>query len=201
MSQSAEPTVAVCCVDRMNEEAAGILNRADALRLFMPDASRQTPEAREVVEQAYDWVKAAERHFKTWPPGDALKLADAYELMHRIAFNLPANTDYVNKIVLQAFRAMLQGDTTVDQYILYKAIETRARRRDPAFLDAPLDWLSRTLAHWHAQAKQRFAAASLTDDDIQSIATILLSADLTPFEGRNQLQFKRTLAAQYLATP
>ena len=124
-------------------------------------------------------------------------MTDAYDLMHRIAYNQPADKETINKIILKAFDVLIHGDKNIDQYVLFKAIERRARQREQAFLDKPLTWIFRSLDEWHKQAVKGFDRTSLSDYDILSRVNILFDADLFAFEGRNQKAFKLHLAEQY----
>ncbi len=179
------------------EEASRIINRADDLRLFLNDTSRQSREAIEIVRLASEWVKTVESGFNSYTPGDALLLTDHYDLMHRVAFRLPADKKVLDRIILRAFDARIHGDKSVDEYILYKAVERRIWQREKAFLDKPLTWLSLSLGEWHKQALKGFDHAELSDYDIISRVNILLNTDLTAFEGRNQQSFKQRLFNQY----
>lgn len=179
------------------EEASLIINRADDLRLFMNDTSRQSREAREVVRLASEWVKTIENGSNSYTPGEALLLVDHYDLMHRVAFRLPADKEVLNRIILRAFDARIHGDKSVDEYILYKAVERRIWQREKAFLDKPLTWLGLCISEWHKQALKGFDRSELSDYDIISRVNILLNTDLTAFEGRNQQSFKQRLFNRY----
>ncbi len=120
-------------------------------------------------------------------------MTDAYDLMHRIAYNQPANKETINKIILKAFDAMIHGDKQVDQYVLFEAIERRAHQREQAFLDKPLTWIFQCLDEWHKHAVKGFDRTALYDYDILSRVNILLDADLFTFDGRNQKTFKQRL--------
>lgn len=184
-------------LDKTIKEASRILNHANDILLFLPNTSRQTREAREVLQNAFDWVKTVKSRLKFYSIGDALKLTDAYELMHRIAYNQPANKETINKIILKAFDALIHGDKDVDQYVLFKAIERRVRQREQAFLDKPLTWIFQSLDGWHKQALKGFTRKTLSDYDILCRVNILLDADLFAFEGRNQQKFKQRLFDQH----
>lgn len=179
------------------EEASRILNRANDLRLFLNDTSRQSREAREVVRWASEWVRTVEGRFNTLVPGEALLLADHYDLIHRVAFRLPADKGVLDRIILRAFDARIHGDKSVDEYILYKAVERRVRQREKAFLNRPLTWLGLCISEWHKQALKGFDHTELSDYDILSRVNILLNTDLTAFEGHNQQSFKQQLFNRY----
>lgn len=179
------------------EEASRILNRADDLRLFLNDTSRQSREAGEVVRLASEWVRMVEGRFNSLTPGDALLLADHYDLMHMVAFRLPADKGILDRIIQSAFNARIHGDKSVNEYILYKAVERRILQREQAFLDKPLTWLVQCISEWHEQALEGFDHTELSDYDIISRVNILLDSDLTAFEGSNQQAFKQRLFNHY----
>lgn len=179
------------------EEASRILNRADDLRLFLNDTSRQSREAKEVVRLATEWVRMVEECFNSLTPGEALLLADYYALMHMVAFRSLADKALLDRIILNAFDARIHGDKSVNEYILYKAIECRVWQREQAFLDKPLTWLGLCISEWHKQALKGFAHTELSDYDIICRVNILLDTDLAAFEGRNQQDFKQRLFNHY----
>lgn len=179
------------------EEASQILNRANDLRLFLNDTSRQSREARKVVRLASAWLKTVEARIESYTPGEALLLTDSYDLLHRLALKIPADKELINRIILRAFDAQLHSDKSVDEYILYKAVERRIWQREKAFLDKPLAWLSLCISEWHKQALIGFDHTELSDYDILSRVNILLNTDLTAFEGRNQQSFKQQLFNRY----
>lgn len=186
-----------CCVDDMIEEASRIVEYANDIRLFLPNTSRQSREARTVMKKANDWVKTVDDLFESYTPGEALKITDAYDLMHRIAYNQPADKTVINKLILRAFDAMLYGDNDVDQYVLFRAIERRARQREQAFLVKPLTWVFHCLDEWHKQAVKGFDRTYLSDYDVLSRVNLLLDSDLCAFEVCNQQRFKQRLFNQH----
>lgn len=179
------------------EEASLIISRVDDLRLFLNETSRQSREAIEIVRLASEWVKTIESRFNSYTPGEALLLADHYDLMHRVAFRLPADKGVLDRIILRAFDARIHGDKSVDEYILYKAVERRIWQREKSFLDKPLTWLGLCINEWHKQALKGFDHTELSDYDIISRVNILLNTDLTAFEGSNQQTFKQRLFNRY----
>lgn len=124
-------------------------------------------------------------------------IINAYDLMHRIAYNKPSNNETINRIIFKSFDALIHGAKDVDQYVLFKAIERCVRRREQAFLDKPLTWIFQCLDEWHKQAVKDFDRTYLSDYDILSRVNILLDVYLFAFEGRNQQKFKQQLAEQH----
>lgn len=179
------------------EEASRILNRANDLRLFLNDTSRQSREAREVVRLASAWLKTVEARIESYTPGEALLLTDSYDLLHRLALKIPADKEFINRIIFRAFDARIHGDKSVDDYVLYQAVERRIWQREKSFLEKPLTWLSLCISEWHKQALKGFDHTELSDYDILSRVNILLNTDLTAFEGRNQQSFKQQLFNRY----
>lgn len=128
---------------------------------------------------------------------DAFMVTSAYDLAHRFAYATPADHKLLNRYILGAFDSMIHGDKSVDEYAMHQAISQAIRRRDPAYFDKPLIWLTITDERWYNEAKRGFDTTTLSDYDIISRVSILLRTDLTAYEGRNQAQFKQTLASRH----
>lgn len=184
-------------VDKAIEEATRIFARANELKLFLSDASWQTLEVRKLVGRAAGWINTVRKRLDSYSAGEALKLTEAYDLMQRIAFKQPADKNFINKIILHAFEAMIHGDKDVDEYMMYKAISRAVSQREKDFFDKPLTWICLCLDIWYKQAIDGFDRTKLTDYDILSRVNILLEADLTAYEGRHQQQFKQHLFARH----
>ena len=184
-------------VDETIEEATRIFACANEYRLFLSDASWQTREARKLVGRAACWVNIVRSRLDSYSYGEALKLAEVYDLMQRIAFKLPADKGFSNKIILSAFDAMIHGDREVDQYMMYKAIVRAVHQREKDFFDKPLTWVCLCLDIWYRQAIEGFDRVKISDYDILSRVNILLEADLTAYEGSRQQQFKQCLFEQH----
>lgn len=172
---------------------ARILDRANELKLFLPETSRQSRDAIRLIREATTWVNNVKSHIESHSAGDALSLIDAFDLVHRIACLQPADRTLVNGIILRAFEARIHGDKTVDEYMLYRAIHSRIIRQDKAFFDRPLTWLCLTLGCWHKEAVGGYDKTHLPVYDIINRASILMEADLYAYEGRNQKAFKQHL--------
>lgn len=175
--------------------AAQIIGKAEELGLFQPHASRQSREALRLIADASAWIRSVTDCLNAYTPGEALRIADAYDLIHRIAHRRPASQQTLGNIALRAFDARLKGDSTVDEYDLYRAIQSAINRKEKAFLGRPLSWLCSRLERWHREAAKGYSRTALSDYDILSRATILLQTDLYAFEGSRQADFKRRLAA------
>lgn len=182
-------------VDSLVDSASRILDRANELDLFLPGTSRQSRNAMQLIREAATWANNVKRHFDSFSPGEALSLIYFFDLTHRIAYQQPADRVLVNDIILRAFEARIHGDTTIDEYFLYRAIHDRIINKDKAFLDRPLTWLCLTLDRWHKEARAGYGKTSLPAYDIINRASILMEADLYAYEGRNQRTFKQHLAA------
>lgn len=193
---------------------------------IIADAARRgLPASPALHHAAKAWIDAVDTHIAGMSAADALAVIVHYDILHRIARGTAAPADTLNRHILAAFRAMTHGDTTVDQYTLFSAIsDALNRRRDPAYLGAPLQWYSTTLARWHSQLSPRSKAAApansgeaasdgeatqsnrsgeaatdgeATDYDIARRIDLLLHEDLTAFEGANQPAYKSALRSIY----
>lgn len=173
---------------------------------IIADASSSgLPASPALHHAAKAWIDAVDTHITDMSPADALTVIVHYDILHRIARGTAAPADTLNRHILAAFRAMTHGDTTVDQYTLFSAIsDALNRRRDPAYLGAPLQWYSTTLARWHRQLSPRGEAthpshsgeAAPSDYDTARRIDLLLHEDLTAFEGTNQPAYKSHLQSR-----
>lgn len=177
------------------ECASRILDKANELKLFLPETSRQSREAMRLIREATTLVNNVKSHIESFSAGETLSLIDTFDLVHRIASLQPADRTLVNGIILRAFDARIHGDKTVDEYMLYRAIHARIIRKDKAFFDRPLKWLCQTLGGWHKEAIGGYDKTCLSVYDIINRASILMDADLYAYEGSNQAMFKQHLAA------
>lgn len=185
-------------VDEINGFAYALINAGNSIGLYLSATPLQSREAIQIYQTAKGWTNTVRRQLSTMRPGDALRLIDSYEFMHRIAFQCPAKPEELNKVKLAAFDAMIHGDKSVDEYIMFRAIRNAVRQRDKAFFDKPLTWSCISEERWHKEALLGFDRTRLSDYDIINRVTILLESDLYAYEGRNQDQFKKSLAEQYL---
>ncbi len=181
-------------IDEVIGAASQTIEKANELGLFMSKSSRQSREAVQLIRETAVWLINVKNRIDSYSAADALRLADVFDIMHRIASQRPADTTFINRIVLRAFEARIHGDKTVDEYILYRAIKAAVNRRDKAFLSRPLDWLCISEERWYNEATLGYEHTVLSAYDIINRSSILLESDLFAYEGRNQMEFKRQLA-------
>lgn len=180
-------------VDVVTESASQMLSSANELGLFMTQTSRQSVNARRFVEDATVWILNVRKQIDSYPVGKALALIYVYDLLYRVTYQRPADRGFVNGIILKALEARIHGDTTVDEYELYRAIRSGIDRKDKAFFGRPLQWLCLTEESWYNEAIKGYDRSRLSDYDILNRAAILLETDLFAFEGSNQTAFKHRL--------
>ena len=180
-------------IDIVTESASQMLASANELGLFMTQTSRQSVNARRFVEDATVWISNVRKQIDSYPVGKALALIDVYDLLYRVTYQRPADRSFVNGIILKAFEGRIQGDKSVDESELYRAIRSGIDRKDKAFFGRPLHWLCLTEESWYNEATKGYDRSRLSDYDILNRATILLETDLFAFEGSNQTAFKRRL--------
>lgn len=191
-------------IDEVIGAASQTIEKAHELGLFMSKSSRQSSEAISLIGETTVWINNVKRRIDSYSAADALRLADLFDFMHRIASQRPADTTFINRIILRAFDARIHGDKTVDEYILYRAIRAAVNRRDKAFLGRPLDWLCISEEQWYNEASLGYEHTTLSAYDIINRTSILLESDLFVYEGLNQMEFKRQLAEntrRYLDNP
>ena len=208
--------------DQANRLASHLLYQADQLRLTLPGAPPQSREAATLITRCRHWLTAVHDRMAHYTPGDALLLTDTYDIIHRLVHQQPADPSFLNPIRLRALEARIHGDTTVDEYTLYRVIDAAVRRRDPLFLGRPLHWLTLTLDRWYHRLKKQinsFPSGGTTasapfkiqnskskiplvsDYDTQMMVSLLLTADLSAYEGPRQAAFKQRLRTQYIESP
>ena len=141
------------------------------------------------------WIEKAEQSLPGYTPGEALETIVAYDFIHRLAYNAAPIPDLIDRHVLRAFEAMLQGDATINKFTLFRRISFGLQRKSPLYTGRPLKWQSHQLARWHKEIKNSLNNES-NKEDIEKIS-ILLESDLFPFEGTNEVAFKQTLFAAH----
>lgn len=182
----------VCDFVKLLCRVAGNLGMAAAD--FKP--SKETNEVKQIA------VKVVRKLDETMPRmtiGDAFCVVPAYDLAFRFGYLTQPNYKALDKYTLAAFDAMLHGDKSIDQYAMYRAVADGMRRRNPAFFDRPLTWLTTIEGQWYNESKRGFDPRVLHDYDIHNRVDILLSADLMAYEGRNQSTYKKSLLTRYRA--
>lgn len=168
-----------------------ILAHANQSGIIGGTASRQSREVIHITETAKRWVNGVKYMLPEMSVADAFKLVDLYDLIHRIGFRKPADTSFIDKLILDAFDARIHGDKSVDEYSLYYAIDIQIRKKNRKFLDKPLRWLSISLDRWYRDFKNN-DWMELSDYDILRQCCVLLRADLFVFDA-NQDDFKKKL--------
>lgn len=145
------------------------------------------------------WLSNALTRLPTLPPGQALDIILRYDYIYRITYHRPPSNDLTDHYILQAFEAHIKGDTTIDQYTLYRAIDTPIRQARDGYLDRPLQWWATSLDRWYRQATgTRKPPPDETLYDHLSQTAILLQADLWAYRPTDQRQFKQQLAQRHL---
>lgn len=146
---------------------------------------------------AKEWVKEIRLRIASMPVSDALEVIQTFDLVHRIAYGKAADVDFINKYTLKAFEARIHGDQTVNEYTLFRQIAVGLNRRDPAYLDRPLEWYTLSLDRWYKEFSGAERPRQLSVYDTIQQVNILLESDLWAYETRNQLIFKRQLFNRY----
>lgn len=159
--------------------------------LSSPSTGRSAMSSK-IVAIARNWIDSVDTRISDMTPGDALLLIEAYGLMYRLAYRGAAPQDYVDKYKLAAFDALIHGDKTVDQYILYRTIQCEIRSRNKKYADKPLLWSSVTLDRWHADCRHGISWKAQTDYDALQQAATLIGENLFVYESKPDA-FKKKL--------
>ena len=155
--------------------------------------SCQAPESRDLRRTAVETVSRFDGCLPEMSPADGLKVIQAYDLAHRLAYKVGGNPKLINSCVLGAFDALLHGDKAVDEYSMYREIDRKLHQRDSLYFDKPLTWNCLSTEHWFRTIGDRTAS----DYDTVSRVSILLSADLFECVGSDQEQYKFSLFGEY----
>lgn len=141
-------TVDFCNADEICNFANLTMQVASEAGMFLVQAS-YSREQREIRATAEEWVRRVEASIDTMTAGDALSVIYIFDLIHRIAYGKPAKTDYLDRYRLGAFEAFIRGDKSVDRYELFHALSDEIAKRNKAYFDRPLKWISLCLDRWH----------------------------------------------------
>ncbi|MDE6682022.1 MAG: hypothetical protein K2J87_01185, partial [Muribaculaceae bacterium] len=201
-------------IDFLNPEEA---NRyALLLCLATREATRLIPDGNlsaisTIRRAAKTWIAEIDSRIDTYPPSEALKTANSYDFIHRLAYNAPPIPAIIDRQVFRALdeeikRSNKQGkegtrSERIDPYLLFRLIDNGIKRNDPKYFGRPLKWQSLKLTSWYKEIKATPLASSYNSDlsnnfhlsdKIEKLA-LLLQSDLTAYEGHNQTAFKRHL--------
>ena len=200
------PTISIPAIERIDfsssEEA---IRYAMLLCIASREAATLIPSGNlssitRIRRSSRQWIEKAEQSLPGYTPGEALETIVAYDFIHRLAYNAAPIPDLIDRHVLRAFEAMLQGDATINKFTLFRRITFGLRRKSPLYTGRPLKWQSHQLARWHKEIKNSLKNQrdintpnnQSNKEDIEKIS-ILLESDLLPFEGTNEAVFKQTL--------
>ena len=200
------PTISIPAIERIDfsssEEA---IRYAMLLCIASREAAALIPSGNlssitRIRRSSRQWIEKAEQSLPGYTPGEALETIVAYDFIHRLAYNAAPIPDLIDRHVLRAFEAMLQGDATINKFTLFRRITFGIRRKSPLYTGRPLKWQSHQLARWHKEIKNSMKNQrdinnpnnQSNKEDIEKIS-ILLESDLFPFEGTNEVAFKQTL--------
>ena len=200
------PTISIPAIERIDfsssEEA---IRYAMLLCIASREAAALIPSGNlssitRIRRSSRQWIEKAEQSLPGYTPGEALETIVAYDFIHRLAYNAAPIPDLIDRHVLRAFEAMLQGDDTINKFTLFRRITFGLRRKSPLYTGRPLKWQSHQLARWHKEIKNNLNHQrdintpnnQTNKEDIEKIS-ILLESDLFPFEGTNEAVFKQTL--------
>lgn len=160
-------------------QAREIFARANALQLHDPATPRSARSA-QLRHEASRWLDLATDTPAPQTATAALQMAQAIDLIHRIANSLPAPAALTNPLILCAFEAHVHGDQSITAYDLFPHIESALRRKDPAYFGRPLVWHSLQVTAWLRNFRNPRRPA-IKGDDLRHQARLLLQTDLTPY--------------------
>ena len=181
-------------VEALKSLATRICETANSAGIFLhegdPDRDRATIKL--TRRCAKDWLKAIRKNIDAMSEADALELLPSFDTLHRVAYGMAADSEFINRHVMAAFESRIRGNKDVDPYALYRQISAGLRRRDPIYFGRPLAWQTNILDRWYKEAVSYNQEAIY--DRIKK-ATILMETDLWVYEGAGQKAFKQNLFA------
>ena len=153
----------------------------------------QTDKYKEIRRLAVWLVRKIEAKLPEMTPANALDVIPSYSLIYRFAHSIPAPDKLVDKYLLNAFDLMLQGNKTIDEYVIYEMLVYRFALKDRAFYGKPLQWSSNVLYRWYEQYKYGKSIGEIgIYDSIQRI-NCLLRSNLRAYEPTKWKLFKQKL--------
>lgn len=158
--------------------------------MLFPDG-RPTMDTLKIRKIANNFARKIEENLPKMSPGDALYAVEAYDLPYRLAYNRPASSTFIYKYHDAALNAIIHGDSTVDEYALYKVIDRAINRKDKNYFAKPLEWLTIQSSYWYKNVE------GSTEYDTINRVSILLSSDLFVYEGNNAHTYKQQLFNKY----
>lgn len=206
-SEQVLPDISMADFDNVEDIVAcamHILSHANSADMFVPALSAESAENQSLIRIARMWLEAVSRCISALSAGDALEILASFDAIHHLVFHAPADKAFVTTCVLNAFNAFMEGDRSVDEYRLFRAVNAEIDRCNASFLGEPMDWTCRKLEEWWrnfrsvgSQSSTKNPNASelqaLSDYDTIQQASILLDQDLWAFEP-DQARFKTLLA-------
>lgn len=173
-----------------------LLGIATELGMTMP-GFKPTKESNALRRIANNAVRKFDEILPRLSAAKAFMTIAAYDFAHRLAYHSPADQNIVDRYTLKAFTALINGDEEVNQYAVFRQIQRSIMHHDSALTGQPRMWLGLVLERWYREALTGFDRSRLSDYDIINRVSILLTSDLSAFEGSAQDQFKRRLLSRY----
>ncbi len=174
-----------------------ILAVANEAGLLLTNGTKQSYEAIQTTRLAKEWVYNVKANIGEMEAGHAMDMLAPYDLMHRLAHHSPTPKAFADEYLLKAFEARIHGDSSVNEYHLYRFIKEKLDCRDKSYFGRPLEWYASSLDRWFKKFRNGSASENLSVYDTLEIVSILMSEDLFAFVGRDQNIFKRRLFANH----
>ena len=169
-----------------------LCHESNGMGMFMA-GFQPTPDSSQLRQTAGLMAYRLSAYLPEVSPSDSLKIVHSYDLAHRLAYNVSGNPDLVNKCVLGTFDAMIHGDKTVDEYSMYREIDSKVHQKDRLYLDKPLTWNCLSTERWLRSIDD----TAHPEYDTVNRVSILLGADLFVYVGSRQDKYKRSLFEKY----
>ena len=102
---------------------------------------------------ARKWIEDIEPRIDSYTSGQGLRLAHAYDHLHRLAYGSAPLPGTVERQVFRALDSAIHGDHDIDQYLLFRLITLGLNRGIKEYHLLPLRWQSQKLAGWYKKYK------------------------------------------------
>lgn len=158
---------------------------------------RPTADSNEIRRLANVVARKLECKLPQMSSSSAFVSVSLYDFAHRLAYMVGAERAVLNKYVLKAFDALIHGDSSVDEYAMFREIKRGISRRDPVFMTKPLSWNCICEERWKKEACRGNGFTGLADYDILNRLSILMESDSGLGNASSQTAFKRSLFEQY----
>lgn len=179
-------------IDQITRFATQLFAYANHGQMLTSSKNRQSEDGVYIIETAKKWINSVMAKMTLFNHAEKLKLRPTIEMVHIVAYRQRIDQSYFDNMLLDIFEAHIHGDTTIDVYDLFDAIDQELNRGNKRFFGKPLQWHSYTLETWWETYRYGAGTKKQSDYDTLRQVAALINQDLSVFES-NQTAFKKKL--------